>query len=277
MTPLEAKGAIQNAIDKGDLLEWDLAHSKSRKSKPRYEHYKTFTTFEEVKKAIANKKMLMGDLVYDIQRGICKLVKPQQQAENPAKGDTGVVEDVDHIEAIEASIACLSEVIKSANEDVGPIERLYDLRTRMENEKDIEPDSWKAKLISTLHMACVMGWDDKGTQQAMNEFALSTINEVICGKITPLTLSEAKALPEWTTWKESMVKEFKALREMGVFELVKRTDLPKRARVVKTKWVYKIKQNDDGSISKYKPRLVAQGFLLRWGIDYYDTYSSGRL
>ena len=71
-----------------------------------------------------------------------------------------------------------------------------------------------------------------------------------------------------------MVKEFKALQEMGVFELVKRTDLPKRARVVKTKWVYKIKQNDDGSISKYKSRLVAQGFLLRWGIDYYDTYSS---
>ena len=39
-------------------------------------------------------------------------------------------------------------------------------------------------------------------------------------------------------------------------------------------WIYKIKQNDDGSISKYKSRLVAQGFLLRWGIDYYDTYSS---
>jgi len=42
---------------------------------------------------------------------------------------------------------------------------------------------------------------------------------------------------QWAIWKESMVKEFKALQEMGVFELVKRTDLPKRARVVKTKWV----------------------------------------
>ena len=167
MTPLEAKGAIQNAIDKGYMLEWDLAHSKSGKSKARYEHYKTFRTFQEVKKAVENKQMRGEDLVYDIQRGICKLVKPQQQAENPAKGDTGIVEDVDHIEAIEASIACLSEVIKSANEDVGPIERLYDLRTRMEKEKDIELGSWKAKLISTLHMACVMGWDDKGTQQAI--------------------------------------------------------------------------------------------------------------
>ena len=61
---------------------------------------------------------------------------------------------------------------------------------------------------------------------------------------------------------------------MGLFELVKREDLPKGTRIVKTKWIYKIKQNKDGSISKYKSRLVAQGFLLRWGIDYYDTYSS---
>ena len=71
-----------------------------------------------------------------------------------------------------------------------------------------------------------------------------------------------------------MEKEFRALQDMGVFELVKRTDLPKKSRVVKTKWTYKIKQNSDGTISKYKSRLVAQGFLLRWGIDYYDTYSS---
>ena len=60
---------------------------------------------------------------------------------------------------------------------------------------------------------------------------------------------------------------------MGVVELV-RNDLPRKAKIVKTKWIYKIKQNEDGSISKFKSRLVAQGFLLRWGIVYYDTYSS---
>ena len=119
-----------------------------------------------------------------------------------------------------------------------------------------------------------MGWDDKGTKSAIQEFALATLNEIVCGKTTPLTIHEAKSLPEWELWKASMVKEFKALQDMGVFELVKRTDLPKGSKVVKTKWVYKLKQNEDGTISKYKSRLVAQGFLLRWGIDYYDTYSS---
>ena len=91
----------------------------------------------------------------------------------------------------------------------------------------------------------------------MQEFALATLNEIVCGKITPLTIHEAKALPEWELWKASMVKEFKALKDMGVFELVKRTDLPKGSKVVKTKWVYKLKQNEDGTISKYKSRLVA--------------------
>ena len=43
-----------------------------------YEHYKTFHDFEEVMKAVEKKQMPRGELVYDIQRGICKLVKQQQ-------------------------------------------------------------------------------------------------------------------------------------------------------------------------------------------------------
>ena len=79
-----------------------------------------------------------------------------------------------------------------ANDEIGPIERLYDLRTRMSNGKEVAQGSRKANLVNTLHMACVMGWYDVRTENALNEFALSTINEVICGKITPLTLTEAK-------------------------------------------------------------------------------------
>ena len=45
-----------------------------------------------------------------------------------------------------------------------------------------------------------------------------------------------------------MIKEFKSLQDMGVFELIKRSDLPRNSKVVKTKWVYKIKQNSDGAL-----------------------------
>ena len=58
-----------------------------------------------------------------------------------------------------------------------------------------------------------------------------------------------------------MNKEVTALRDLGVFELVPRRDVPPGIKVVKTCFVYKTKQNKDGSIRKYKSRLIAQNFL----------------
>ena len=48
-----------------------------------------------------------------------------------------------------------------------------------------------------------------------------------------------------------MAKEFKALRDIGVFELVKRQDLPKGTKVVKTKWIIRFGNRDqNGGVRK---------------------------
>lgn len=58
-------------------------------------------------------------------------------------------------------------------------------------------------------------------------------------------------------WKEAVLEEMKALKENHTWDL---TELPTRKKAVGCKWIFTIKYNSDGSLNRYKARLVAQGF-----------------
>ena len=50
-------------------------------------------------------------------------------------------------------------------------------------------------------------------------------------------------------------------------------DKPQDKKVIGLKWVYRIKYNQDGSIQKYKARLVTKGYSQQLGIDYDKTFA----
>ncbi len=61
-----------------------------------------------------------------------------------------------------------------------------------------------------------------------------------------------------------------ALDVNASWELV---DLPEDKKAIGCKWVYKVKHNANGSVSRYKAKLVAKGYAQTYGIDYEETYS----
>lgn len=71
-------------------------------------------------------------------------------------------------------------------------------------------------------------------------------------------------------WKKAMQEEFSALQKNNTWSLVPYSP---SMSTVGSKWIFKIKHNSDGSIQRYKARLVAQGFTQTPCVDYFETFS----
>jgi len=73
---------------------------------------------------------------------------------------------------------------------------------------------------------------------------------------TPKTYADTQKSLQRDRWLESMHSEYTSLMGLGTWRLVPRK---KGDKVIGSMWAYKIKENPDGSISKFKSRLVARG------------------
>lgn len=114
-----------------------------------------------------------------------------------------------------------------------------------------------------------------GTAEPERRYYLRDRKPVIYNSIAqidgdPITVEEALARPDSDLWLKAMDEELKSLKENQTWSLV---DLPCDKKPIQCKWIFKIKRDSDGKVSKYKARLVAKGFTQVRGVDYNETYS----
>ncbi|RVW73975.1 Retrovirus-related Pol polyprotein from transposon TNT 1-94 [Vitis vinifera] len=83
----------------------------------------------------------------------------------------------------------------------------------------------------------------------------------------PNTIQETLKISEW---KKAVQDEIDALEKNGMWTI---TDLPVGKRPVGCKWIFTIKYKADGSVERFKARLVARGFTQSYGIDYQETFA----
>ena len=69
-------------------------------------------------------------------------------------------------------------------------------------------------------------------------------------------------------WRQAMMDELGALHKLETWEP------PEPGQnLIKYKWVFRIKYKSDGTVDRYRARLVAKDFQQRAGVDYTDTFS----
>ena len=86
----------------------------------------------------------------------------------------------------------------------------------------------------------------------------------------PRTFKQAMSCPDAYRWREAAVEEVNTLMANGTWEIV---DLPPGKKAIGSGWVFKVKRNADGSVERYKGRVVAKGCSQRPGVDFKDLFS----
>ena len=90
------------------------------------------------------------------------------------------------------------------------------------------------------------------------------------GFYEPNTYNQAMKSPDAELWQKAAEEEINSLNANGTWDIV---PLPKDRQAIGSRWVFRVKRNSDGSVERYKARVVAKGFSQRPGLDYVEVFA----
>ena len=86
----------------------------------------------------------------------------------------------------------------------------------------------------------------------------------------PNTVTEALQSKHKEEWQVAIDAEYGSLLKQEVWTVAR---LPKGRKAIPVKLVFKVKYNADGTVARFKVRLVVKGFHQKHGIDYNETFA----
>lgn len=87
----------------------------------------------------------------------------------------------------------------------------------------------------------------------------------------PTSYRQAMRDPRAEKWRQAIMEELDALEKNDTWKVAKK---PPGAKCLHSKWVFKLKTHEDGTIERYKARLVVRGDEQEYGVDYTFTFSA---
>ena len=75
--------------------------------------------------------------------------------------------------------------------------------------------------------------------------------------------------------QSAILREYQSIQEAGTSMVYDMSDLPVGRQPAGRKGAFKDKHNADGSIERYKARIVAKGYSQIKGLHYDDTFTTG--
>ncbi|GJZ50244.1 retrovirus-related pol polyprotein from transposon TNT 1-94 [Tanacetum coccineum] len=117
----------------------------------------------------------------------------------------------------------------------------------------------KGKCTCTYLVSVFVSYDGLSTSSSA---FVANLDSILVLKI----VSEALAHSRWCA---VMIEETNTLYYINTWDLV---DLLVHKNPISYKWVFSVKMNPDGSITRLKARLVAKGYAQTYGIDYSKTF-----